>query len=37
VPDYVDGTFRTNGRTADGAHVDKGAASAGPAESRHAA
>ena len=40
VPDYVDGTFRTGARTADGAHLDEGAPSApsaGPAESRPAA
>jgi hypothetical protein len=32
VPDYVDGTFRTDARTADGARLDEGAPSAGPAE-----
>ena len=37
VPDYVDGTFRRDARTADGAHLNQAAVSAGPAESRHAA
>jgi hypothetical protein len=36
VPDYVDGTFRTEAPMADGAHLNQGTA-AGPAESRHAA
>ena len=37
VPDYVDGTFRADAGTAGGAHLNEGTASAGPAESRHAA
>ncbi len=39
VPDYIDGTFRTDARPAGRAHLDEGAASAGrgPAESRDAA
>jgi hypothetical protein len=37
VPDYVDGTFRTDARPADGAHPNQGTASAGPAGTRHAA
>jgi hypothetical protein len=37
VPDYIDGTFRTDAQPADGAHLNEGATSAGPAGRRGAA
>jgi hypothetical protein len=37
VPDYIDGTFRTDARQAGGERREDGTASAGPAVSRDAA